>query len=179
VSFYPNHPLLLFINDKSAESISGASEYGVDNASEMHAPGHGMPSTSMQTVQLSTHFHSQSSTAPTLNLLFSLLMSLLLDLLDQDSEMQRAMGAAESFDGASTNQEPPRAFPMLSIDNICSIVVTAPVPPTSQMALSSLAARPRSSLVRAGSLTEAKLTANASRRLQRPPTRQESYDSSE
>jgi hypothetical protein len=89
------------------------------------------------------------------------------------------MGAAESFDGASTNQEPPRAFPMFSIDNICSMVVTAPVPPASQMALSSLAARPRSSLARAGSLTETKLTANASRRLQRPPTRQESYDSSE
>jgi hypothetical protein len=57
---------LLFINDKSAESISGASDYSVDNASEIHAPGHGIPSTSMQTVQLSAHFHSQSSTAPTL-----------------------------------------------------------------------------------------------------------------
>lgn len=42
-------------------------------------------------------------------------MSLLLDLLDQDSEMQRAMGAADSFDGASTNQkessrEPPHTL---------------------------------------------------------------------
>ncbi|KAI0254145.1 hypothetical protein BJV78DRAFT_1188986 [Lactifluus subvellereus] len=46
------------------------------------------------------------------------------------------------------------------------------------MTVSSLAARSRFSLVRAGSLTEAKLTANASRRSQRPPApRQDSCDS--
>jgi hypothetical protein len=32
----------------------------------------------------------------------------LLDLLEHDSEMQRAMGAADSFDGGSTNQGSPR-----------------------------------------------------------------------
>jgi hypothetical protein len=105
-------------------------------------------------------------------------MSLLLDLLDQDSEMQRAMGVPDSFDGASTNQEPLRAFPVFSIGDVYS-VVTASIPPAPQMTLSSLAARPRSSLVRAGSLTEAKLTANAPHRSQRLPAGQESYDSSE
>jgi hypothetical protein len=105
-------------------------------------------------------------------------MSPLLDLLDQDSEMQRAMGVADSFDDASTNQEPPRAFPMLAIQHACSLV-TASIPPAPQMTLSSPASRPRSSLVRAGSLTEAKLTANVLRRSQKLPARQESYDSSE
>jgi hypothetical protein len=87
------------------------SDSSIDNATslpDMHAPGPGIASTSMQTVQLSGQFQSHSSTTPTPLPRVHGLISALLDLLDQDSEMQRAMGAADSFDGASTNQGPPR-----------------------------------------------------------------------
>ena len=47
------------------------------------------------------------------------------------------------------------------------------------MTVSSIAARPRSSLVRAGSLTETKLNAKALRRSGGPRTRKDCYDSSE
>ena len=77
-----------------------------------------------------------------------------------------------------TKKSRPVSPPIHSIDDIYSVVI-APIPPAPQMTVSSLAARPRSSLVRAGSLTEAKLTANASRRAQKLPARQDSYDSSE
>ncbi|KAH9961259.1 hypothetical protein BC827DRAFT_1203507 [Russula dissimulans] len=129
-----------------SESISGVSDSSTENDNvtslrDMHAPGSGISSTSMQ---LSAQFQGHSN------------------LLDQDSEMQRAMGAADSFDGASSNQGVP---PSASL---------RPVP---QMTVSSLAARPRSSLTRAGSLTETKLTANASRRSGGLNTRKDSYDS--
>lgn len=54
----------------------------------------------------------------------------------------------------------------------------ASLPSAPQMAVSSLATRPRSYLTRAGSLIESKLTANASRRSE-GPIRKDSYDSSE
>ncbi len=109
--------------------------------------------------------------------MFSLL---LLDLLDQDSEMQRVMGAADSFDGASTNQGQLRGSIILTMDNIYLLfTASGSLPPAPQMTVSSIAARPRSSLVRAGSLTEAKLSANALRRSGGPRTRKDSYDSSE
>ena len=102
-----------------------------------------------------------------------------LDLLDQDSEMQRVMGAADSFDGASTNQGQPRGSIVLALDDIyLFFMASASLPPAPQMAVSSIAARPRSSLVRAGSLTETKLSANALRR-SGGPHRNDSYDSSE
>jgi hypothetical protein len=59
-------------------------------------------------MQLSAQFHSRSSNAPVSLPFIRVLTSALLDLLDQDSEMQRAMGAIDSFDGASTKKEPPR-----------------------------------------------------------------------
>ena len=59
-----------------------------------------------------------------------------------------------------------------------SFTASASLPPAPQMAVSSIAARPRSSLVRAGSLTETKLSANALRR-SGGPRRKDSYDSSE
>jgi hypothetical protein len=103
----------------------------------------------------------------------------LLDLLDQDSEMQRAMGAADSFDGVSTNQGAPRGSITPAIDDIYLVFpASASLPPAPQMTVSSVAARPRSSLVRAGSLTESKLSANALRR-SGGRTRKDSYDSSE
>jgi hypothetical protein len=48
--------------------MSGVSDSSIDNAtslSDMHAPGPGIASASMQTVQLSGHFQSHSSTTPT------------------------------------------------------------------------------------------------------------------
>ena len=67
-----------------------------------------------------------------------------------------------------------------TIDNIYLVfTASASLPPAPQMTVSSVAARPRSSLVRAGSLTEAKLSANALRRSGGPRTRKDSYDSSE
>ena len=67
-----------------------------------------------------------------------------------------------------------------AIDNIYLVfTASASLPPAPQMTVSSVAARPRSSLVRAGSLTEAKLSANALRRSGGPRTRKDSYDSSE
>ncbi|KAI0305666.1 hypothetical protein B0F90DRAFT_1924051 [Multifurca ochricompacta] len=120
-------------------SMSGASNSSTDTAllREMHghtASGPGITSTSMQTVQLSAQFQSQSN------------------LLDQDSDMQRAMGTADSFDNMGANQE-------LSLT------------------VSSLAARPRTSLARAGSLTEARPSASASRRSEGPQAGQDGYDS--
>ncbi len=56
---------------------------------------------------------------------------------------------------------------------------TASLPPTLQTTMSSLAARSRSSLMRAGSLVESKLTANTSRRSEGPHIRKDSYDSGE
>jgi hypothetical protein len=98
--------MYLFPERKLAESTSAVSDASTDNTTSLpdaHAPGPGIVSTSMQTVQLSAQFQSHSSS--TLPYCSSLVSSLLLlDLLDQDSEMQRAMGAADSFDGASTNQ---------------------------------------------------------------------------
>lgn len=95
--------------------------------------------------------------------------------------MQRAMGAADSFDGASTNQvPPPRGSIIPTIDDIHLVfTAAASLPPAPQMTVSSVAARPRSSLVRAGSLTETKLSANALRRSGGPRTRKDSYESSE
>ena len=103
----------------------------------------------------------------------------LLDLLDQDSEMQRVMGAVDSFDGASINQGPPCRSTIPDIDDIYLVfTASASLPPAPQMTVSSVAARPRSSLVRAGSLTETKLIANALRRSGGPRTRKDSFDSS-
>ncbi|KAF8265240.1 hypothetical protein EI94DRAFT_1736338 [Lactarius quietus] len=130
---------------QSDASMSLASDSSTDNAAlirEMHghaAPAPGISSTSLQTVHLSNQFQSQSN------------------LLDQDSEMQRALGVADSFDSASTNQAP--SFP--------------------QMAEPSLAARPRTSLVRAGSLTETKLTTNVSRQSEGTQAQRRRYDSLE
>ena len=60
-----------------------------------------------------------------------------------------------------------------------SFTASGSLPAAPQMTVSSIAARPRSSLVRAGSLTETKLSANALRRSGGPHTRKDSYDSSE
>ncbi len=90
------------------------------------------------------------------------------------------MGAADSFDGVLTNQGQPREFIVLAMDNIYLVFTASEsLPPAPQMTMSSVAARPRSSLVRAGSLTEAKLSPNALRRSGGPRTRKDSYDSSE
>lgn len=55
----------------------------------------------------------------------------MLDLLDQDSEMQRAMGVADSFDGASTNQVPPRGSHNYHRRYLLSIDRTNPLTPCS------------------------------------------------
>jgi len=110
VSIYPS-TLVSLPPQKSAESMSGVSDSSTDNTTslpDMHASGPGIASTSMQTVQLSGQFQSHSSSTSTPLRLVRGLTYALLDLLDQDSEMQRAMGAADSFDGASTNQGPLR-----------------------------------------------------------------------
>ena len=133
-------------------------------------------------MQLSAQFQSRSSSPFVLLVFVRVLTPARLDLLDQDSEMQRAMGAADSFDGASSNQGLPREFSHARYPryNIYSVsTASASLPPAPQMIVSSLAARPRSSLVRAGSLTESKLTANASRRSGGLNSRKDSYDSSE
>ncbi|KAH9083633.1 hypothetical protein EDB83DRAFT_2511952 [Lactarius deliciosus] len=75
----------------------------------------------------------------------------------QDSEMQRAMGVGDSFGSTSTNQAP--SFP--------------------QMAEPSLPARSRSSLVRAGSLTETKPTTNVLRQSEGIQAQRDRYDSVE
>jgi hypothetical protein len=104
--------------------MSVASDSSTDNAAlirEMHgrtAPAPGISSTSLQTVHLSTQFQSQSS-RPFMQMLSPLLISTLLDLLEQDSEMQRAMGVVDSFDGVSANQAPSCRLPTLFITN-CS-----------------------------------------------------------
>ena len=59
------------------------------------------------------------------------------------------------------------------------LTASGSLPPAPQMAVSSIAARPRSSLVRAGSLTETKLSANTLRCSGGPRARKDSYDSSE
>jgi hypothetical protein len=92
--------------------MSGVSDSSTDNAAsffDRHASGTRIASTSMQTMQLSGQFQSHSSRTPTQSPFISD-SSALLDLLDQDSEMQRAMGAADSFDAASTNQGLPSRF---------------------------------------------------------------------
>jgi len=139
--------------------MSVASESSIDNAAlirEMHghaAPAPGISSASLQTVHLSARFQSQSS-RPLMRTLSPLLISVLSDLLDQDSEMQRAMGVADSFDGPSTNHAP--SCKLLTLTQTkCSHRLIPLVP---QIAEPPLAARPRSSVVRAGSLTETKLT---------------------
>ena len=109
VSIYPSAPVSL-PPQKSAESTSGVSDSSTDNATsplDVHVPGPGIASTSMQTVQLSGQFQSHSSNTHTPLLLVRSLTSALLDLLDQDSGMERAMGIADSFDSAPTNQGPP------------------------------------------------------------------------
>ncbi|KAH9034875.1 hypothetical protein EDB85DRAFT_1889598 [Lactarius pseudohatsudake] len=130
---------------QSDASMSVASDSSTDNAAlirEMHGrtvPVPGISSTSLQTMHLSTQFQSQSI------------------LLDQDSEMQRAMGVGDSFGSTSTNQAP--SFP--------------------QMAEPSIPARSRSSLVRAGSLTETKLTTNVLRQSEGTQVQRDRYDSVE
>ena len=90
------------------------------------------------------------------------------------------MGAADSFDGASTNQGQLCGSIILTMDSIYLLfTASGSLPPAPQMTVSSIAARPRSSLVRAGSLTETKLSANALRRSGGPRTRKDSYDSGE
>ncbi|KAH8992804.1 hypothetical protein EDB86DRAFT_2805989 [Lactarius hatsudake] len=92
-------------------SMSAASDSSTDNAAlirEMHGrtvPAPGISSTSLHTVHLSTQFQSQSS-RPFMRMLSPLLISPLSDLLDQDSEMQRAMGVGDSFGSTSTYQAP-------------------------------------------------------------------------
>ncbi len=91
--------------------MSGVSDSSTDNGTslvDLHASRPGIASTSMQTMQLSGQFQSHSSSTPNPIAFIRGLTSASLDLLDQDSEMQRAMGAADSFDGSSTNQGPPR-----------------------------------------------------------------------
>jgi hypothetical protein len=109
------------VRPNSAASMSVASDS--DNAAlirEMHghtAPAPGTSSSSLQTVHLSTQFQSQSS-RPFIRMLSPLLISALSDLLDQDSEMQRALGVADSFDSASTHQAPSCRFLTLLINNL-------------------------------------------------------------
>ncbi|KAH9060095.1 hypothetical protein EDB87DRAFT_1618552 [Lactarius vividus] len=104
-------------------SMSVASDSSTDNAAlirEMHgrtAPAPEISSTSLRTaVHLSTQFQSQSN------------------LLDQDSEMQRAMGAADSF--GSTSVELPSKFangvvePPVAASNLGSVVGTVPSIPS-------------------------------------------------
>lgn len=159
--------------------MSVASDSSTDNAAlirEMHghtAPAPGISSTSLQTVHLSTQFQSQSS-RPFMRMLSPLLISALSDLLDQDSEMQRAMGVADSFDGASTHQAPSCRFPHSPRKSLFTLRSSVP-----QMAEPSLAARSRSSLVRAGSLTETKLTTNALRQSEGSQAQRRRYDSLE
>jgi hypothetical protein len=70
--------------------------------------------------------------------------------------------------------------PTLAIDDIYLVFIEpASLPSAPQMTVPSLATRPRSYLTRAGSLTESRLTANASRRSEGPHIRKDSYDSSE
>lgn len=60
-------------------------------------------------------------------MLSPLLISALSDLLDQDSEMQRALGVADSFDSASTNQAPScRFFTLLLNILFTPFLVTSP-----------------------------------------------------
>ena len=60
-----------------------------------------------------------------MRMLSPLLISALSDLLDQDSEMQRALGVADSFDAASSNQAPSCTFPTFSVNN-CSRFASQP-----------------------------------------------------
>ena len=60
-----------------------------------------------------------------------------------------------------------------------SLKASGSLPPAPQMTVSSIAAQPRSSLVRVGSLTETKLNVKALRRLGGSYTRKDSYNSSE
>ncbi|KAI0316515.1 hypothetical protein OF83DRAFT_240677 [Amylostereum chailletii] len=83
------------------------------------------------------------------------------NLLEQDSEMQRAMGAWDSYDGESTRHDRPLSFP----------------PPRSKV--TPLAARPRSSLVRTESLTENRLAGNLSRQPSRDLSRRYSAESND
>ena len=107
VSIYPS-TFVSLPPQRLAESTSGVSDSSTDNTTSLHPPGPGIASTSMQTMQLSGQFQSHSSSTPHPLPSIRDSTSVLLDLLDQDSEMQRAMGVADSFDGASTNQGPPR-----------------------------------------------------------------------
>ncbi|KAI0266730.1 hypothetical protein BC834DRAFT_1032479 [Gloeopeniophorella convolvens] len=117
-------------------SISDASNTSNDTAALLHemrgSTASEMRNTgaSMQTMQLSAQLQSSHS-----------------NLLDQDSEMQRAMGTGDSFGGESSKQVLPPSFP--------------PIPKT---ATAPLAVRPRASIMRAGSLTDNKLSANVTRR---------------
>ncbi|KAI9446686.1 hypothetical protein H4582DRAFT_594749 [Lactarius indigo] len=104
-------------------SMSVASDSSTDNAAlirEMHgraAPAPGISSASLQPpAHLSTQFQSQSN------------------LLDQDSEMQRAMGVADSFGSASV--ERPSKFangivgPPVAASDASSVVGTVPNVPS-------------------------------------------------
>ena len=71
----------------------------------MHAPGPGIVSPSMQTAQLSAQFQSHKGGTPAPVLFNFVSILLFLDLLDQDSEMQRIMGATDNLDSASNDQE--------------------------------------------------------------------------
>ncbi|KAI9442314.1 hypothetical protein H4582DRAFT_1848073, partial [Lactarius indigo] len=142
---WPYHLSECNVQPNLAASMSVASDSSTDDVAlirEMHGrtiPAPGISSASLQTVHLSTQFQSQSN------------------LLDQDSEMQRAMGVGDSFGSASTNQAP--SFP--------------------QMAEPPLPMRARSSLVRAGSLTEAKPTTNMLRQSEGAQAQRDRYDSVE
>ncbi|KAI0067171.1 hypothetical protein BV25DRAFT_1819465 [Artomyces pyxidatus] len=96
-------------------------------------------SSAMQSVQFPSNYQNESN------------------LLEQDSEMQRAMGATDSFEGESSRP----SFPP-------PLLFKAPV----------LAARPRSTLFRAESLTETNLSSNASRRNMALVARRDSEDPS-
>src|SRR5258708_6376917 len=62
------------------------------------------------------HISRASQVGPFIRMLSPLLISALSDLLDQDSEMQRALGVADSFDSASTNQAPSCRFFILLLN---------------------------------------------------------------
>ncbi|KZV69383.1 hypothetical protein PENSPDRAFT_485993 [Peniophora sp. CONT] len=81
------------------------------------------------------------------------------DLLEADSEMQRAMGAMDSFDTEQSRNERPISFP-----------------PARPAKSPGLGARPLAMLGRAGSLTENQLTGNSSRRVSGELSRRHSAD---
>ncbi|KAI0044998.1 hypothetical protein FA95DRAFT_1561637 [Auriscalpium vulgare] len=127
------------LENASVEPSESAAETSNDTATilrQMNASS----STPMRSVQFPSTYQNDSN------------------LLDQDSEMQRAMGAFESFDGESARQDRP------------------PFPPLADESRHDLTKRPRGSLARAGSLTDNNLVANASRRAPKDLSRRDSDD---